>query len=153
VPSAFPRRVHVGDAMIAFRHPVAGAPHHLLAVPRRFVADARVVSEPSRAFWDSFEQWLRGYAPTSSAPLLCITNLGRNQEVGLLHIHVVDTWPEWVDAVPHEEHSPSLRVAVEQAAGRFAGLAKPAFGGSIAVAAEPSEPEGWWAVTRLARTD
>ena len=153
VPFAVPRLVHIDRAMIVFRHPVAGAPHHLLALPRRFVADARVADESSRAFWDSFEQWLVRYAPRSSTSLLCITNLGRNQEVGLLHVHVMDTWPKWFDAAEAEEYSPSLLGVVEKAAGRFAGMDKRAFAASIVVPAQLSAPDGWRAVTRLAQVE
>ena len=46
--------------------------------------------------------------------------------------HVVDM-PARVEAAPSEARSPSLRVAVEQAAGQFTGLEKSTFGGSIAL--------------------
>ena len=153
VPFAVPGLVHVDDALVVFRHPVASAPHHLLAVPRRFVAEARVVNGSSRAFWESFEQWLVQYAAQSSTPLLCLTNLGRNQEVGLLHVHVLDAWPKWYQAAEGEEYSRSLSGVVEKAAGRFAGMRKAAFSASIAVPAELSDPEGWRAVARFAQVE
>lgn len=144
VPFVVPGRVHTGENVLVFKHPVPSAPGHLVAIPRKYVRDACSSSSPAHTFWDQLEAWILAQ-PTASRPKTGITNLGRRQEVGLLHVHLLDALPRWWPTDHPPDLSPTLRNAMMRTEELLGERDRPDFEASIAFT-PPSRLRPHWPV-------
>jgi diadenosine tetraphosphate (Ap4A) HIT family hydrolase len=94
-PELLPGRVAVLPELVIIRHPAPSAPGHLLAVPRTPIDDALAEATAADAFWNGLADWLD--QDTVARNLHAgITNVGRRQDVALLHVHLLGTAPAWM---------------------------------------------------------
>jgi histidine triad (HIT) family protein len=94
-------RVHEDDAVIAFRDINPQAPTHVLAIPRRHIADASALSEGDGPLLERLFAVLRDIAENEGLETgyRIITNVGPDagQTVFHLHLHLLGgrpmSWP------------------------------------------------------------
>lgn len=91
VPALVPGRLVTVPELLIISHPAPIAPDHLLAVSRHGTPDLLTDDSQSRAFWSRLaECWT-----TFDGVAVGISNLGRRQDVRLLHVHLLPQRPDW----------------------------------------------------------
>jgi histidine triad (HIT) family protein len=94
-------RVHEDDEVVAFRDINPQAPTHVLAIPRRHIADARALTETDGPLLERLFAVLRDIAEDEGldAGYRIVTNVGPDagQTVFHLHLHLLGgrpmSWP------------------------------------------------------------
>jgi diadenosine tetraphosphate (Ap4A) HIT family hydrolase len=94
-PQLIPGLISFDDAMVVLEHPAPLAPSHLLAICRRYVRDIDDRGSRNGSFWSSIEVWLEQRGADFGVRAV-VTNVGRRQEVRLLHAHLLSAPPGWL---------------------------------------------------------
>jgi diadenosine tetraphosphate (Ap4A) HIT family hydrolase len=94
-PQLIPGLISFNGALVVLEHPAPIAPIHLLAISRSYVRDIEDLGPRNEGFWSSIEFWLEQRG-AGFGVRVAVTNVGRRQEVGLLHAHLLAEPPHWL---------------------------------------------------------